>query len=112
MPNKESAINTSDVSTTPILLLGLTIVLVLAACQQTSNLDLSRKFFTKNKIGISVDYAVIKWNNPNDHVATVHGFTDDLKSCLIFADALNKDACSETGGTNCLNPFSCQPLNK
>jgi hypothetical protein len=83
----------------------------LAGCEQGPSLDAPYKFFSKNKIGGSPDYAVIKWDDPNDHVATVHGFMDDMKSCIIFADALNKDACSETGGENCLNPFSCKPLN-
>jgi hypothetical protein len=84
---------------------------LLGGCGDRSNLDAPRVFFAKQKIGSSPDYAVIKWNNPDDHVVTVHGFMDDLRSCLTIADALNKDACSETGGKGCLNPFSCQPLN-
>jgi hypothetical protein len=85
--------------------------LMLNGCESKSNLDAPREFFSKHKIGSSADYAVIKWGNPEDHVVTVHGFMDDLKSCQLIADALNKDACNETGGKNCLNPFSCQPLN-
>jgi hypothetical protein len=84
---------------------------LLPGCEQDSNPDAPRKFFDKNKIGSSPDFAVVKWNDPEDHVATIHGTMDDMKSCQIFADALNKDACSETGGQGCLNPFSCQPLN-
>jgi hypothetical protein len=84
---------------------------VLAGCEQGANLDAPRKFFEKHKIGSSPDYAVVKWNDPEDHVITIHGFVDDLKSCLIVAEAMNRDACSETFGENCLNPFSCQPLN-
>ncbi len=38
----------------------------------------------------SLDYSVIKWNDPEDHVATIHGFKDDMKSCQFFVDALNK----------------------
>lgn len=95
-----------------LLMLCTVIAAVLGGCKEDSNLDAPRKFFEKNKIGSSTDYAVLKWNNPDDHVVTVHGFIDDLKSCLIIVDALNKDACSETGGLNCLNPFSCQMLNK
>lgn len=86
-------------------------VSVLAGCEPKSNLDAPREFFSKHKIGSSADYAVIKWGNPDDHVVTVHGFMDDLKSCLLIVEALNKDACNETSGNNCLNPFSCQPLN-
>jgi|GEM_PF-633063 len=94
-----------------LLSMGFPIALLLAGCDQASNLNAPREFFSKNKIGSSVDYAVIKWGHQDDHVATVHGFMDDMKSCLIFADVLNKDACNETGGKDCLNPFSCQPLN-
>lgn len=92
-----------------IALLGT--FLSLAGCKEKIGLDAPRKFFSKNKIGASPDYAIIKWGDPEDHVATVHGFMDDMKSCMIMAEALNKDACSETDGQNCLNPFSCQPLN-
>lgn len=93
-------------------LIGFVMSGLLVGCSDNSNLDAPQKFFQNNKIGSSPDYAVIKWNNPADHAVTVHGFMDDLKSCLIIADALNKDACSETNGQNCLKPFSCQPLNK
>jgi len=94
-----------------LLHIGFVLAVLLSGCEQESNLEGPKKFFSKNKIGSSPDYAVIKWNNPDDHVATIHGFMDDMKSCQIFANALNRDACSETGGQNCLNPFSCQPLN-
>lgn len=93
------------------LTLILLVVAILASCEQQSSLDSPRKFFEKHKIGSSPDYGVIKWNDPQDHVITVHGFMDDLKSCLIVAEAMNKDACKETDGKDCLNPFSCQPLN-
>ncbi len=96
---------------TRLFIIGFSLVTLLSGCGQDSNLDAPRKFFSKNKIGGSPDYAVIKWNNPEDHAATIHGFMDDRKICQIFADALNKDACNETGSRNCLNPFSCQPLN-
>lgn len=86
-------------------------VLLLSGCENESGLDAPRKFFAENRIGSSADYAIVKWNDPEDHVVTVHGFMDDLQSCAILADALNKNACEETGGHGCLNPFSCQPLN-
>jgi hypothetical protein len=85
--------------------------LAVGACARKSNLDAPRAFFEKQKIGDSPDYAVIKWGDPSDHVVTVHGFLDDSKSCQIIVDALNKDACNETYGENCLNPFSCLMLN-
>jgi len=93
------------------LMIGLPILVLLTGCEQASNLDAPRKFFSENKIGSSADFGVVKWNDPEDHVVTVHGFMDDLKSCLIIAEALNKDACNETGGQACRNPFSCQSLN-
>jgi hypothetical protein len=43
----------------------------LAGCNQTP-----RAFFGNNKIGSSPDYAVVKWNNPEDHVSDsprIHG---------------------------------------
>ena len=49
--------------------------------------------------------------NPQDHVITVHGFADDGASCREIADALNTNACKETGGEQCLNPCSCDALN-
>jgi hypothetical protein len=54
---------------------------------------------------------VIKFGNPRDHVLTVHGFADDASSCRDIARLMNIDACQETGGQNCLNPYSCEALN-
>lgn len=82
-----------------------------SGCDEKPGLDKPREFFAKNKIGGSPDYAIVKSSDPEDHVATVHGFMDDLRSCTIMTTALNHDACSETGDEGCLNPFSCQPLN-
>ncbi len=89
------------------------LILTLGGClsDDDSNFDAPRKFFEKHKIGASADYGIIKWNNPEDHVVTVHGFMDDLKACITISDAFNEDACKETDGEGCLNPFSCQPLN-
>lgn len=84
----------------------VTVCLALSACDSTP-----RTFFNRHKVGESPDYAVVKWGRPDDHVATVHGFLDDLGSCLVIAEALNKDSCKATNGANCRNPFSCQPLN-
>ena len=83
-----------------LLLTFLAIIMMLVGCESKSNLGKPREFFSKNKIGDSADYAVIKWDNPDDHVITVHGFMDDLKSCLLITEALNKDACNETGDNN------------
>lgn len=93
------------------LLSALAIAAILSGCERDSSLEAPQAFFAANKSGSSPDYGVIKWNDPEHHVITVHGFMDDLKTCLIIVDALNKDACSELGGSDCLDPFSCQPLN-
>ena len=89
-------------------------VLVLAGCSDDpySTLDASKKFFASHKIGSSADYGIIKFNDPADHVITVHGFADDASSCKEVADALNVNACKETGGEGCLNPYSCIALNQ
>jgi hypothetical protein len=88
--------------------------LACAACSQDpfSTLDAPRQFFAGHKIGSSADYGIIKSNNPSDHVITVHGFADDAASCKEVADALNFNACKETGGEQCLNPYSCIALNQ
>ncbi len=92
-----------------ILLIG---IILFFGCAQDSNLDAPRKFFNKNKIGTSPDYAVIKNGIiPDDHVMTVHGFADDLDACLKVVKAFNEDACKETGGYNCSDIFTCTPLN-
>lgn len=85
--------------------------LLLVACEKDplSNLDAPREFFGKNTIGSSADYGVMKFGN--DHVITVHGFADDFGTCQEIIAAMNHKACKETGGKDCLNPFSCEPLN-
>ena len=93
--------------TAAILFLG-----IISGCFSDSGSGSPRKFFENNKIGSSPDYGVIKWKDPENHVMTVHGFSDDLSSCLIVVKALNVDACKEiTDGSACLDPFSCLPLN-
>jgi hypothetical protein len=76
------------------------------------NLDSPRVFFGKNKIGTSPDFGIVKFGNIEDHVITVHGFSDDLASCQEIVKALNENACKEiTDRSACLDPYSCQPLN-
>lgn len=89
-------------------------MLVLAGCSDDpySTLDAPKQFFSSHKVGSSADYGVIKFNDPSDHVITVHGFANDAASCREVADALNLNACKETGGEHCLNPYSCIALNE
>jgi hypothetical protein len=95
--------------------LGLLCLLLvgIASCarDQYGNLNSPRRFFERSQIGSSPDYGVVKFGNPEDHVITVHGFSDDYASCKEIVDALNTNACTELGGQDCLNPFSCQKLN-
>jgi hypothetical protein len=83
----------------------------LVGCSEKDNLDAPRKFFKNNIIGSDRDYGIVKFNNPENHVITVHGFVDDYAECKKISDHLNVDACKELDGKNCLNPYSCIPLN-
>lgn len=76
---------------------------------QDSNIP--RKYFAAHKIGKSSDYGILKFNNPDDHVATIHDFLDDSKSCQEIVEALNSNACKEIP-VQCLNPYTCIALNK
>ena len=90
------------------------LTLIAASCSRDSayqTLDAPKKFFAENKVGTSPDYGIIKFKDQSDHVVSVHGFTDDQASCNEIAEALNTNACKETGGRDCLNPYSCIPLN-
>lgn len=65
-----------------------------------------KKFFTKNRVGSSPDYAVMK--NGTDHLLTIHGYGDDLDVCLRLIEPYNRDpSLSIIPGS-----FTCVPLNK
>lgn len=90
-----------------LLSLGIAAVVLLGCGDEFSNSSSPREFFSKEQVGSAPDYALIKWNNPQDHVATAHGFADDGEGCHLMAEGLNRSACAETEGQNCRNPFSC-----
>ncbi len=70
-----------------------------------SDQDDVRRFFAKHKIGSSADYAVMK--NGNDHLMTIHGYGDDLATCMGLIEPYNKDpSLSTLPGT-----YTCVPLN-
>lgn len=94
--------------------LGLISAVLLVSCSadRESTLTAPRKYFAANKSGASPDYGIIKFGNPDDHVITVHGFMDDAASCEEVVAALNTNACKETNGQQCLNPYSCIALNE
>ena len=90
----------------------LALLILLAVCLvgcEKDNLDAPREFFSNHKIGSSSDYGVMKFGN--DHVITVHGFADDRGTCQEIVTVMNLNACKETDGKSCLNPYSCAPLN-
>ena len=95
-----------------LILLTATVICVGCSKDSDSTLDTPKEFFATHKIGSSADYGIIKFTDPSDHVITVHGFSDDASSCKEVADALNFNACKETGGEQCLNPYSCIALNQ
>ena len=87
-------------------LISVGLVVVVAACgTRTSDQEDVRRFFSEHKIGRSPDYAVMK--NGTDHLATIHGYADDLSVCMEIIEPYNKDASLSTlAGT-----YSCVPLN-
>lgn len=90
----------------------LALLLGILGCPRDPVDNSPRGFFGKNKIGTSPDFGIVKFGNIEDHVITVHGFSDDLASCHEIVKALNENACKEiTDGSACLDPYSCQPLN-
>ena len=90
------------------LILWILFITSLVGCQK-DNFDAPREFFSNHRIGSSPDYGVMKFGN--DHVITVHGFMDDLVTCQEIVAAMNFNACKETNGQECLNPYTCTPLN-
>ena len=88
------------------------VLMVSCSADRESTLTAPRKYFAANKSGASPDYGIIKFGNPDDYVITVHGFMDDAASCKEVVEALNTNACKETDGQQCLNPYSCIALNE
>ncbi|MGH9340478.1 MAG: hypothetical protein ACRD1R_13030 [Acidobacteriota bacterium] len=72
--------------------------------QKADQADVQR-FFSTHKVGSSPDYAVMK--NGTDHLTTIHGYMDDLATCMQLIEPYNKDSSLSTlPGT-----YSCVPLN-
>ena len=82
-------------------------MIFISGCQpsvQEQKADL-RKYFERNKIGRSIDYAVMKKTSKydEDFMISVHGFLDDKNICENTAEMLNNMEGS--------NAFSCKQLN-
>jgi hypothetical protein len=95
-----------------LLLISICLVAGTSCSPQSETTDTPRKHFAANKSGASPDYGIIKFGNLDDHVITVHGFMDDAASCKEVVEALNTNACKETDGQQCLDPYSCIALNE
>ena len=81
----------------------------LAACnqridyaQQEKNL---KKFFAKNKMGNSPDYAIVK--NGTDYLITIHGCIDDLAVCQQIIELYEKQPSLQ----GFPGYYTCVPLN-
>ena len=68
-----------------------------------------KKFFSKNKVGNSPDYAFVKNGIAGqDHLLTIHGYANDKAVCEALAKEYNNDpSLSTVQGT-----YQCIPLNK
>ena len=93
------------------MLVAMASIVSCTPSESYSSLDAPKKLFAQQKVGTSADFGIIKFKNPNDHVVSVHGFADDESSCKEIVDALNTNACKDSGGLQCVKPYSCIPLN-
>lgn len=74
--------------------------------QKVVDQETVKKFFAKNRVGSSPDYAVMK--NGTDHLLTIHGYADDLDVCLRLIEPYNRDqSLSVVQGK-----YTCVPLNR
>jgi hypothetical protein len=85
-----------------ILLSAIFAMTILTSCDKPNSLGAPKNFFSATKVGKSPDYGIFKGQDDDDHVATVHGFADDLSICLKLVDKLNE---TQPGA------YRCQPLN-
>jgi hypothetical protein len=91
--------------------IGLALALGLTGCGEPRSPADVRDYLGEERAGFSADYVIVKWRDRDDVVAGVFGFANDAEACADLANFLNMQACSETDGQNCINPFSCQRMN-
>lgn len=91
-----------------MLICALVFSVTLGGCEQKaqdSDQNDVKAFFAKHKVGSSPDYAVMK--NGTDHLMTIHGYADDLATCMQLIEPYNRDSSlSVIPGA-----YSCVPLN-
>lgn len=85
-----------------------TFIMPLVSCKlepkQITNKELL-EFFSKNRVGPSPDYAVVK--NGHDYLILVYGYANDYDTCLQIIEPYNNDPnLSILPGT-----YQCLPLN-
>jgi hypothetical protein len=74
---------------------------VLSACDSEPDPQAARRFFEKANVSLTPVFGILK--NGSDHVATVHGFVDNLSICEELVTTLNKPEATKS--------FSCAKLN-
>lgn len=102
---ESKAVNTMRSRLLCLIILGFSI-LPLSSCDsdsQFSDKESARHFFERNRANLTPVYGVIK--NGVDHVATVHGFVDNLQICKEVIEVLNHE------GQRVTKDFSCAKLN-
>ena len=86
------------------IFLGIFVLTAGCGARDADQEDVQR-FFSKNKIDGSPDYAVMK--NGTVHLLTIHGYADDMSACMELIKPYNEDpSLSVLPGT-----YSCVPLN-
>lgn len=94
----------------PRMVLSLVAVAVLTAatCSGERDGESVLAFFGKGKVGYGVDYGLYQRSQFEldrwDHVATVHGMTDDWELCTELKDLLAANRPTAV--------FDCRPLNQ
>ena len=94
------------------IILSLLIFFLLSACNQTTSNDPKqitqeelREFFSKNRVGRSPDYAIVK--NGDDYLLTIHSYWDDYEACMEIIQPYNKNPELSVMKGN----YSCVKLN-
>lgn len=62
--------------------------------------DSTKQFAQENTVSLSPVFGVMK--NKHDHVATVHGFPDNLEICTEFAQLLNQQEAHTSTSYSCV----------
>lgn len=92
-----------------ITIILFTVGIMLVGCESGTKevgQEAVKEFFSKNRVGSSSDYAVMK--NGTDHLLTVHGYGNDLDVCMKLIEPYNNNPSLST----VQGIYTCVPLNK